>query len=237
MTRSLTTYHGSYKAYLAQRKAQYDQDVEAYHAQVNRMKAQESQVKRETHGHRRAQKPSDGDKFIRWRGAQTAEQSAGKLARSARQQLETLQSDKLDNPRHVWQIEFGFDPHPLTSMEPLQLRELSYSYGENFLFADANAALNKGDRIALVAPNGGGKTTLLRLIFGALNATVGAVAVMPGARLGYLDQTGESFDDEQNVLQALQDIAGDTEDNLLTPAALQRSIPRCPPGTKDNRPN
>lgn len=130
VTRSLTTYHGSYEDYLAQRKAQYDRDVEAYHAQVNRMKALQSQINRESHGHRRAQKPSDGDKFIRWHGAQTAERSASKQARSARQQLEMLQSGKLDNPRHVWHIDFAFDPLPLTSMEPLQLRGLGFGFGE-----------------------------------------------------------------------------------------------------------
>ncbi len=216
VTRSLTTYHGSYEDYLAQRKAQYDQEVEAYHQQVNRMKALRSQIKRETHGHRRAQKPSDGDKYIRWRGGQTAERSAGKLARSARQQLETLQSSKLDNPRHVWQIEFDFDPHPLTSMEPLQLRELSFGFGDELLLDGVSATLNKGDRIALVAPNGGGKTTLLRLIMGELRARAGEAAVMTGARMGYLDQTGDSFDDGQNVLGALRDIAGDSDDNLLT---------------------
>ena len=216
VTRSLTTYHGSYEDYLAQRKAQYDQEVEAYHQQVNRMKALRSQINRETHGHRRAQKPSDGDKYIRWQGGQTAERSAAKLARSARQQLESLQANKLDNPRHVWHVEFDFDPHPLTSMEPLQLRELSFGFGDELLLDDVSATLNKGDRIALVAPNGGGKTTLLRLILGELCATAGEVAVMSGARLGYLDQTGESFDDGQNVLEALRDIAGDSDDNLLT---------------------
>ena len=216
VTRSLATYHGSYEDYLALRNAQYDQEVEAYHAQVNQMKALRSQIKRETHGHRRAQKPTDGDKYIRWHGGQTAERSAGKLARSARQELEALQANKLDNPRHVWQIKFDFCPHPLTSMEPLQLRDVSFGFGDETLFAGVSATLNKGDRIALVAPNGGGKTTLLRLITGELKAAVGEVAVMSGARLGYLDQTGESFDDGQNVLQALREIAGESDDNLLT---------------------
>ena len=216
VTRNITAYHGSYEDYLAQRKSQYDQEVEAYHQQANRMKALRSQIKRETHGHRRAQKPADADKYIRWQGGQTAERSAGKLARSAREQLETLQSNKLDNPRHVWQIEFAFDPLPLTSMEPLQLRELRFGFGGEWLLDGVSAVLNKGDRIALVAPNGGGKTTLLRLIVGELRAAAGDVKVMPGARLGYLDQTGDAFDECQNVLGALRDIAGDSDDNLLT---------------------
>ena len=216
VTRSLTVYHGDYDDYLAQRKAQYEKEVAAYHAQVNRMKALQSQIKRETHNRRRPQKPSDGDKYIRWHGGQTAERSAGKLARGARQQLNTLESKRLDNPRHVWHVEFRFDPLPLTSVEPLQLRDLSFSFGENLLIAQAQATLNKGERIALVAPNGGGKTTLLRLITGELQPSGGEIALMPGAKPGYLDQTGESFNEAHNVLRVMCDIASDSDDALLT---------------------
>ena len=62
VTHSLTTYHGNFDDYFAQRKARYDQEVGAYHAQVNQMKALHVQIKKETHGHRKARKPSDGDK-------------------------------------------------------------------------------------------------------------------------------------------------------------------------------
>ncbi len=59
---SLTTYHGNFDDNFAQRKARYDQEVGAFHAQVNQMKALHVQIKKETHGHRKARKPSDGDK-------------------------------------------------------------------------------------------------------------------------------------------------------------------------------
>ena len=226
VTHSLTTYHGNYDDYLSQRKAQYQREVDAYHGQVNRMKELRVQMKKEAHGHRKAKRPDDGDKAIKFAGEQQVARTVSKMVRSARQQLESLETNRLDNPRHVWHIEFEFDPMPLTSMEPLQLQSLGLTFGEQVLFENADAVLRKGERVAMVAPNGAGKTSLLRLITGELNATSGNVKVMPGARLGYLDQTGETFDECRNIIELLSEISHDTADNILDASASQRLVPR-----------
>ncbi len=216
VTRGLTTYYGNYDDYRAQREARYQQDVDAYHEQVNRMKALRMRMKKEAHGHRKAKRPDDGDKAIKFAAQQQVARTVGKAVRSARQQLETLEANRLDNPRHVWHIEYNFDPLSLTSMEPIQLQSLDMSFGDQKLLADGCATLCKGERVALVGPNGAGKTTLLRLITGELAPTCGSVKVMPGAKLGYLDQTGETFPEEQNILDVLRAIKRESEDHLLT---------------------
>ena len=216
VTHSITTYYGNYDDYLTQRDAQYTSEVEAYHAQVNRMKTLRLQIKKETHGHRKAKRPTDGDKAIKFAAEQQVARTAGKLARSAKQALNQLESNRRDNPRHVWHIQFDFDPVPLPSMEPVHLQSLAMRFAERRLFDDVNAVLRKGERVALVAPNGSGKTTLLRLITGELQPTAGAVTVMPGAKPGYLDQTGESFNEALNIIDVLSAISSDTPDNILT---------------------
>ncbi len=216
VSRSLTTYHGNYDDYLKQREAEYQRQVEAYHGQMNRMKDLRAQIKKHSHSHRKAKRPDDGDKWIKFTAQQQVARTVGKLARSARQELETLEANRLDNPRHVWHIEFAFDPLPLTSMEPLRLSSLCAGYGERLLIKDADALLRKGERVALLAPNGCGKTTLLRLIAGELLPAEGQIALMPSVKLGYLDQTGEAFDESRNVLEALREISHDSADTLLT---------------------
>jgi len=216
VTRSLRTYFGNYDDYRAQRDAQYQQDVDAYHDQVNRMMALRIQMKKEAHGHRKAKRPGDNDKAIKFAARQQVARTVSKALRSARQQLNTLEANRLNNPRQVWHIEYDFDPLPLTSMAPVQLQAVGMRFDDRKLLAGLSATLRKGERVALVAPNGAGKTTLLRLITGELRPTSGAVKVMPGAQIGYLDQTGENFPDDQNIVAVLSAIRHDSADQLLT---------------------
>ena len=216
VTRGLTTYHGNYDDYLAQREAQYQSQLAAYHAQRNQMDSLRQRMKKETHGHRRPKRPDDGDKWIKFTARQQVARTVGKAVRNAKTELRQLEDNALDNPRHVWRIQFDFDPLPLTSQEPLRLHELAIRFDSRILLRCANAVLRKGERVALVAPNGGGKTTLLRLIMGELSPTHGDITLMPGATVGYLDQTGESLDESRNILDTLSDISSDSPDTLLT---------------------
>lgn len=56
------------------------------------------------------------------------------------------------------------------------------------ILADVNFTVNAGDFIAITGPNGGGKTTLLRIILGLLRPTSGSVLLTPGISIGYLPQ-------------------------------------------------
>ncbi len=58
--------------------------------------------------------------------------------------------------------------------------------------------------------------TLLRFILRELEPNGGKLVLMPGAELGYLDQTGNSFNEGQYILDVLRGIRGDSDDNLLT---------------------
>ena len=51
-------------------------------------------------------------------------------------------------------------------MQYLELKNISKSYGEKILFKNINLTISKGDKIALIAKNGSGKSTMLRVIAG-----------------------------------------------------------------------
>jgi len=67
---------------------------------------------------------------------------------------------------------------------------LAKSYGAQDIFAGISFQVAHGDKVALVGPNGEGKTTLLRILAGLETPTEGAVHRMKGLRIGYLPQTG-----------------------------------------------
>src|SRR6478752_737723 len=72
-------------------------------------------------------------------------------------------------------------------MTLITLRNLGVTLGAP-LFSALNLVVNGGDRIGLVAANGRGKTTLLRCIAGALEASEGGITRSRGLTIGYVEQ-------------------------------------------------
>ncbi len=70
----------------------------------------------------------------------------------------------------------------------LSVENLTKSYGDRMLFADITFGVDEGDKIGIVARNGTGKTTLLRIIAGDESADSGSVVRRNGLRVGYLPQ-------------------------------------------------
>lgn len=70
----------------------------------------------------------------------------------------------------------------------LTLEEITKSYGDRLLFGDVTFGVNQGDKIGIVARNGTGKTTLLRIIAGEETPDSGSVTFRSGLRVGYLPQ-------------------------------------------------
>ena len=60
----------------------------------------------------------------------------------------------------------------------IEIRDVAFSYNGETVLQDVNLEIRQGDFIAMIGPNGGGKTTLLKLILGLLNPDSGAIRVM-----------------------------------------------------------
>lgn len=59
----------------------------------------------------------------------------------------------------------------------VELRNVSFAYNSNLVLEDINLQVEDGDFLAVIGPNGGGKTTLLRLILGYLQPVTGVIKV------------------------------------------------------------
>lgn len=70
----------------------------------------------------------------------------------------------------------------------LQIEKLTKSYGDRMLFEDITFGINQGDKIGIVAKNGTGKTTLLRIIAGQESPDSGTVTYRNDLKVAYLEQ-------------------------------------------------
>ena len=87
-------------------------------------------------------------------------------------------------------------------MNYLLVENLSKSYGEKQLFKNITFGLNRGQKVALIARNGTGKTSLLNIIMGKDIPDEGRVVIRKDIKVSYLSQVPE-FDEELTILETL----------------------------------
>ncbi|EGT5712462.1 ABC transporter ATP-binding protein [Cronobacter dublinensis] len=84
-----------------------------------------------------------------------------------------------------------------------ELENVNYHLGDKTLVRDFSAQVQRGDKIALVGPNGCGKTTLLKLMLGQLKADSGRVHCGTKLEVAYFDQHRAELDPERTVMDNL----------------------------------
>ncbi|MDY5585023.1 MAG: ABC-F family ATP-binding cassette domain-containing protein [Arcanobacterium sp.] len=102
----------------------------------------------------------------------------------------------------------------------LNLENISISLGSRPILGDLNLSLEDGARIGVVGPNGGGKSTLLKLISGKLTGDTGRVTVTGGTRFSVLEQR-DNFSETATVLEVIH---GDVPEYLWASDALVREL-------------
>jgi len=91
-------------------------------------------------------------------------------------------------------VSSGAAPTPASRMPIVAIENMSFSYDGPLILENVNLALQERDFISIVGPNGGGKTTLLKLMLGLLNPSKGHIHIfgLPPAfarfRIGYVPQ-------------------------------------------------
>lgn len=80
----------------------------------------------------------------------------------------------------------------------LSVKDISFYYGERKLLEDITFNLNAGEKVALVGPNGTGKSTLIHIIMGNLEPDDGFVNFRNNVKIGYLPQTIHEIDLPKN---------------------------------------
>ncbi|WP_100012601.1 ABC-F family ATP-binding cassette domain-containing protein [Lentibacillus sediminis] len=176
-------YHGSYSKFLEQKALDYEQELKEFEKQQTEIKKMEDFIQRNI-----------------------ARASTTKRAQSRRKQLQKI--DKLDKPAgDEASANFSFQISRTSGNDVLKIDQLAFGYEDRdeLLFSDVKMRATRGERIALVGPNGVGKTTLLKIILGKLQPSEGSVQLGTNVQIGYYDQEQANLSSAKTVLEELWD--------------------------------
>jgi ATP-binding cassette subfamily F protein 3 len=125
-------------------------------------------------------------------------------AQARQKQLEKL--ERINKPKTAKKLHLWIDPKDPSGERVLKIRDLSVGYGEKVLFRCASANLNRGERAAVIGPNGCGKTSLLKIALAQLEPLSGRIELGQNVQHAYFRQSQlEAGGGEKTVLQALLD--------------------------------
>lgn len=132
------------------------------------------------------------------------------------------------------ELELNFETSRI-GKKVINFDHVSFSYPDKPILSDFNLLIQNKDRIGIVGENGKGKSTLLNLIAGELQADSGKVDIGETIRIGYFLQTIKGLDESKRVINFLQEVADEakTSSGMVSIAELleQFLFPRNMHGT------
>ena len=191
----LETFRGSYSAYVRQRQERYEQQLKQWQAQREYIDKTQDFIRR----------------FIA--GQRTKE------ARGRRTRLERfMRREAIDRPQRPEHIRVRLNPPKRSGDMVLEFRDLAVGYeADKPILQVPDMEVGRGQRIAVVGPNGQGKTTLVRSILGEVGLLAGSIRCGANVEMGYLSQEHDYLDPDMDVLDAVRVARPDLRPDQVRP--------------------
>ena len=116
-----------------------------------------------------------------------AKASKAKQAQSRLKQIERIEVAEVKATSRRTPL-FRFSPRRASGRDVLEVEAVSKAYGDKRVLRDVSLAIRRGEKVALIGPNGLGKSTLLKIVMGALDADAGKVRLGHEVHVGYFAQ-------------------------------------------------
>jgi ATPase subunit of ABC transporter with duplicated ATPase domains len=154
----------------------------------------------------------------------SANASKARQATSRARQIDKIQLEDVKPSSRVSPF-IRFDQDKKLYRQALEAESLSQGYGGTPLFGDLNLLVDVGERIAVIGPNGIGKSTLLRTLVGEFAPAGGRVKMSENASLGYYAQDhAADFADDVNLYDWMSRWARPSDDEQAIRAVLGRML-------------
>lgn len=177
----ITKYPGNYSNYLDLKAANYEREMKMYEKQQDEIAKLQDFIQRNL-----------------------ARASTTKRAQSRRKQLARM--EVMDRPLgDEKSASFGFDIEKQSGNEVLHVHSLAVGYDDKPVSENISFRLTRGESIALVGPNGIGKSTLLKTLMKKLSPLQGDIQYGTNVAIGYYDQEQAELTSNKRVLNELWD--------------------------------
>ena len=170
-------FTGNYTEYMKKRTADFETRMKAYELQQKEIQREQAIIERYR-------------SFNREKSIKAAESREKRLAKV----------ERLEKPVEEQHVRFSFDARRRSGEEALEVRELSKSFEGQPVFQNLSFKLRTGDRVALIGPNGVGKSTLFRILTHQINPDHGSVRFGTNIDIGYYDQHQQNLNPQNTIL-------------------------------------
>lgn len=161
-------------------------------------------------------------------------------------ELKQLRNERKQRVEQVGKTDFNIETAERSGKLVFESKHLHHAFKDKVIANDFSTLVIRGDRIGLVGPNGIGKTTLLKLLFGDLKADSGEIKQGVNLEFAYFDQYREKLDEEatvqDNVAEGKQEVMmggrsrhvlGYLQDFLFPPARARTPVKALSGGEKN----
>ncbi|MBE5794860.1 MAG: ATP-binding cassette domain-containing protein [Clostridiales bacterium] len=170
-------FSGNYTQYMQKRTADFETRMKAYQLQQKEIQREMAIIERYRSFNR--------EKSI-------------KAAESRQKRLDRI--ERLDKPIEEQHVRFSFDARRRSGEDALEADRLSKHFDEETIFENVSFKLRTGDRVALIGPNGVGKSTLFKILMNQLTPDTGVVRYGTNIDVGYYDQHQQSLNPNNTIL-------------------------------------
>jgi ATP-binding cassette subfamily F protein 3 len=166
---------------------------------------EEEQKSLEARARRQEQRVKEAEKFIeRFR-------SKASKARQAQSKIKLLKKMELIRThRREKETRFSFPDVTRSGRVVVSIKDVSKGFSEKLLYEGLNLTVLRGEKIAIIGPNGCGKTTLLRIVAGEIEPDKGQVSIGHGVGMAYFAQHhSEMLAPKNTVIQEVYSVVPD----------------------------
>jgi ATP-binding cassette subfamily F protein 3 len=176
----LDVCRGGYSEYAIQRSENLERRLKVYRQQQERIAKEQEFIQRNLAG-------------------QNTRQAQGRRTRLQR----FLEEDAIRKAVDPKEASITFEAHEQTGNWALRMRDVTIGRGNQALFAIPDLEMARGERVAILGPNGVGKSTLLRTLTGELKPIKGEIGFGPNVTVGYFAQAHSDLDPSLTVLESM----------------------------------